>query len=165
MKKIVVTLLILIMAGSLVVSCAQGEVAKAVTITATTAGQMTAATVTNAQTIIPTITTTQPLTTTQTITKVPASTAEPLVQEISEEEEMSVEYNNVQIAVTALIVNANVIQLDSNHNDVNTLDEVHAVTAGDPCVHLGLYLLGIKFPLKQAYDIAIDGEVTVHNLS
>jgi hypothetical protein len=89
----------------------------------------------------------------------------PLTQEISEEEELSIEYNNVQIAVIALLASAGVIQLDDNHTEVNTLDEIHAVTAGDPCVHLGLYLLGIEFPLKQGYDIAIDGEVTVYNPS
>jgi len=77
----------------------------------------------------------------------------------SEEEEMDLEYHNIQIGVAAMMIDANVTQLISSYDEVDTLAEVQEVTAKTGYT-LDKYIYG-DYPLKQAYDIALDGEVTV----
>jgi len=80
-----------------------------------------------------------------------------------EEEAKATELHNVQTAVLALLVEADVRFLDGNYIGVQEKTEVEAVTAGTaPDNHsLDEYLMGGKYPLKQAYDISKIGAVSV----
>ncbi len=81
-----------------------------------------------------------------------------------EEEARLTEWANIQTSVLALLVAANVHQLDTSHDGVQSEDNVIAVTCtdddGDP-YNLRDYLMGGDYPLRQAYDIASNGIVTV----
>ena len=82
-----------------------------------------------------------------------------------EEEAKGIEYHNIQIAVLSIMVKAEVSELDSAREDVDTPDELHMVTATNPdtstIYYLDDYLYGGKYPLMQAYDIDLKGSVTV----
>ena len=52
-------------------------------------------------------------------------------------------------------------QLDSSYTAIDTEAEVQGVTANSES--LGNYLIGLPYPLHQAYDIGQDGEVSVHS--
>ena len=84
-----------------------------------------------------------------------------------EEEAMGTEHHNVHTAVYSIMVKAGVSQLDgtSDYDEIDELAEVHTVTATNPdtgtVYYLDDYLYSGKYPLKQAYDIALDGSVTV----
>jgi len=86
-----------------------------------------------------------------------------------EEEAKQTEWHNIQTAVLAMMVQSDVSQLDgaSAYDEIQTLVQVQGVTATDtvqdPDVVYSLdeYLMGGEYPLKQAYDIALDGGVTV----
>lgn len=78
-----------------------------------------------------------------------------------EEETKSVEYHNVELAVAAMMVDADVTVLDANYPTVNTEAQVTAVTCGTGTYNLRDYLHGGDYPLKQTYAIATDGEVSV----
>ena len=82
-----------------------------------------------------------------------------------EDEAKRTEHHNVQVAVYTIMVKAGIQSLDSAHEDVDTFDEVHGVTATNPdastTYYLDEYLYGGPYPLMQAYDIALDGSVTV----
>jgi len=82
-----------------------------------------------------------------------------------EEEAKATELHNVQTAVLALLVEADVRFLDGNYIGVQEKTEVEAVTAGTaPDNHsLDEYIMGGKYPLKQAYDISKIGAVSVHS--
>jgi hypothetical protein len=73
--------------------------------------------------------------------------------------------HNVQTAVLALLVKADVRFLDGNYYGVQEKAEVEAVKAGTaPDNHsLDEYLMGGKYPLLQAYDISKIGAVSVHS--
>jgi len=81
------------------------------------------------------------------------------------EEANQTEQHNVQTAVLALLVDADVHFLDATYEDVQEESEVQGVTAGTaPDNHsLDEYLMGGQYPLRQAYDININGLVTVHS--
>lgn len=84
-----------------------------------------------------------------------------------EEEAMGTEQHNVQTAVYAIMVKAEVSTLDgtSDYDEVDELAEVQVVTATNPdtgtVYYLDDYLCSGIYPLMQAYDIALDGSVTV----
>ncbi len=72
--------------------------------------------------------------------------------------------HNIQSAVLALLADAGVHELDGDYTDIQEESEVEGVTAGSaPDNHsLDEYLLEGTYPLRQAYDIAQNGLVTVH---
>ena len=82
-----------------------------------------------------------------------------------EEEARQSEYHNIQTAVYAMMVKAGVQQLDDSYDEVDERVEVLGVTATNASTsttyYLGDFLTGGKYPLKQAYDIALDGLATV----
>ena len=82
-----------------------------------------------------------------------------------EEEAKQTEHDNVQTVVLALLADADVHQLNGDYADIQELADVQGVTAGTaPDNHsLDEYLMGGEYPLLQAYDINIDGLVTVHS--
>jgi prepilin-type N-terminal cleavage/methylation domain-containing protein len=91
-----------------------------------------------------------------------ASVAIPSVasfQDEGEQEAKDTEQANFQTAVLALITAANQDHLDSSHTAIDTEAEVRGVMAGGNS--LGNYLIGLPYPLHQAYDITQDGEVSV----
>ena len=81
------------------------------------------------------------------------------------EEARLAEHHNLQTAVLALLVDADVHFLDDNYIGVQEKSEVEAVTAGTaPDNHsLDEYVMGGQYPLLQAYDISKIGSVTVHS--
>lgn len=80
------------------------------------------------------------------------------------EEAKMAEWHNIQVAVLAMMVDAKVSYLDEDYNEVQSEDDVITITCtdddGNP-YSLRDYLTGGKFPLMQAYDIALKGEVTI----
>ena len=82
-----------------------------------------------------------------------------------EDEAKATEYYNVQLAVIALMASNNASELMSDYPGVDTEEDVQAVyanvddSASDESLHD--FLFGGEYPLKQAYDIATDGEVTI----
>jgi len=80
------------------------------------------------------------------------------------EEARQTEHHNLQTAVLALLVDADVHVLDDNYIGVQEKTEVEAVTAGTaPNNHsLDEYIIGGQYPLLQAYDISKFGSVAVH---
>ena len=79
------------------------------------------------------------------------------------EEAKLAEMHNVQTAVLALLVAADVHFLDANYTDVDEKTEVEAVKAGTaPDNHsLDEYLIGGQYPLLQPYNISKIGSVSV----
>jgi prepilin-type N-terminal cleavage/methylation domain-containing protein len=78
-----------------------------------------------------------------------------------EEEAKKEEMHTVQTAVLVMVINSDVDTLDNAYDEVDTLGEVMAVTAGGSN-SLASYILGTtSYPFKQAYDISIEGVVTV----
>ena len=78
-----------------------------------------------------------------------------------EQEAKDTEHANLQTAVLALVTVENQAQLDHSYTAVDTKAEVQAVTAGGDS--LDNYILGLPYPLQQAYDIDQDGEVSVNS--
>ncbi len=84
-----------------------------------------------------------------------------------EEEAKQTEHHNIQVAVYLIMVKAEVSQLDgsSGYDEIDELAEVHGVTAtntdNNTTYYLDDYLFSGKYPLMQAYDIALNGSVTV----
>jgi len=79
-----------------------------------------------------------------------------------EDEAKLEEMHTVQTAVLVMLVNADADDLDNAHNEVDTLAEVMAVTAGDGSYSLASYILGTaSYPFKQAYDISQKGVVSI----
>ena len=81
------------------------------------------------------------------------------------EEARLAEHHNLQTAVLALLVDADVHFLDDNYTDIQELADVQGVTAGTaPDNHsLDEYVMGGQYPLLQAYDISKIGSVSVHS--
>jgi type IV pilus assembly protein PilA len=80
-------------------------------------------------------------------------------QNEGEQEAKDTEHANLQTAVLALLVAAEKDKLDNNYTAVDTETEVQGVTAGTES--LDNYLIGLPYPLHQAYDIDQNGEVSV----
>ena len=80
-----------------------------------------------------------------------------------EEETKGAEHHNVQLIVQVMIIDAKETYLDNSYDGVQTSDQVAAVTAGSGAHSLADYILkfGGTTDFKQAYDISIDGVVTV----
>lgn len=82
-----------------------------------------------------------------------------------EDEAKAIELHNVQTAIYAMMVKAGTAELDSSYDEIDELAEVEGVTATNPntsvVYYLDDYLYGGSYPLKQAYDISLDGSVTV----
>jgi prepilin-type N-terminal cleavage/methylation domain-containing protein len=84
-----------------------------------------------------------------------------------EDEAMGTEHHNVQTAVYIIMIKAGVAELDgtSDYYEIDDLAEVHTVTATDPITstvyYLDDHLYSGKYPLMQAYDISLDGSVTI----
>jgi len=78
-----------------------------------------------------------------------------------EEEARQSEMHNIRTAVLAMMVKAKVQQLDGSYVGVDDLVEVQGVTAGSSAYSLYDFLVGGDYPLKQAYDISLDGIVTL----
>ncbi len=68
--------------------------------------------------------------------------------------------NTIQTAVTGLLLATGVGQLDDSYDEVDTYKEVLNVTAGNGAHNLGEYL-STSYPLNQAFDITIEGKVSV----
>ena len=79
---------------------------------------------------------------------------------IDEQDELDMEFANVRVAITAMMISAEVNELDDSYYGVDTMAEVQAVTAGDGLVNLYEFLMYSEYPLKQAYDIDVSGAVT-----
>ena len=80
-----------------------------------------------------------------------------------EQEAKDTEHANLQTAVLALVMAVGQDQLDGSHTVVDTEAEVQGVTAGSD--NLGDYLIGLPYPLHQAYDIDQNGEVSVSSVA
>ena len=78
-----------------------------------------------------------------------------------ETEAAHTEEDIIQMAVVAMMSDAGLNALDGVSDEVDTLAEVSAVTAGAGAYRLSSYLIGGESPFKQAYDISLYGEVTV----
>ena len=76
-----------------------------------------------------------------------------------EQEAKDTEHANLQTAVLALMMAAGQNQLDDSYTAVDTEAEVQGVEVGSD--NLGNYLIGLPYPLHQAYDIDQNGEVSV----
>jgi type IV pilus assembly protein PilA len=76
-----------------------------------------------------------------------------------EEEAKATEFTNLQTAVLALMMAAEQKQLNDSYTAIDTEAEVQGVMAGTES--LGNYFIGLPYPLKQPYDIAQSGEVSV----
>ena len=76
-----------------------------------------------------------------------------------EEEAKATEFTNLQTAVLALMMAAEQTQLNSSYTAIDTEAEVQGVVAGTES--LGDYFIGLPYPLKQPYDIAQSGEVSI----
>ena len=78
-----------------------------------------------------------------------------------EEEAKATEFTNLQTSVLALMMAAEQKQLNSSYTAIDTEAEVQGVMAGTES--LGDYFIGLPYPLKQPYDIAQSGEVSVNS--
>jgi len=78
-----------------------------------------------------------------------------------EDEAKETEYHNVQTAVLALMAANNATALTTSHDEVNEESECDLVVVSGSSDTLTDFLIGGEFPLKQGYDIATDGSVTV----
>ena len=84
-----------------------------------------------------------------------------------EQEAKDTERDNVQTAVVALLadatLNTGVRELDQDYTAIQTKTEVEGVksTVGGTDYSLDDYLVGERYPLKQAYDITKIGYVSV----
>ena len=80
-----------------------------------------------------------------------------------EEETESTEHNNVQLVVQVMMLDAKETQLDDSYDEVQTSAQIKAVTTGSGAYSLENYILkfGGTTDFKQAYDISIDGAVTI----
>jgi prepilin-type N-terminal cleavage/methylation domain-containing protein len=79
------------------------------------------------------------------------------------EETKYTEHYNVQLIVQAMMLDAKETQLDGSYDEVQTSSQIRAVTAGGGAYSLEDYILrfGGTIDFKQAYDISIDGVVTI----
>ncbi len=68
--------------------------------------------------------------------------------------------NTIQMAVTGLMMEAGVSELDSSYDEVDTKEEVQNVTAGNGAYDLSDNL-SASYPLNPAFDISKNGKVTV----
>lgn len=68
--------------------------------------------------------------------------------------------NAMQTAVTGLMLEAGVSQLDASYNEVDTKEEVEKVTAGNGAFKLSSHL-STSYPITPAYDISQSGKVSV----
>ena len=80
-----------------------------------------------------------------------------------EEEAKKMEHNNVQLVTRLMLIYAEVDELDNSYNEVQTFEQIKAVTAASGLYSLDnyLYMLSDAHQFTQAYDIAEDGTVTV----
>ncbi|MFC1939040.1 type II secretion system protein [Chloroflexota bacterium] len=80
-----------------------------------------------------------------------------------EEETKDTEHDNVQLVVQVMMLDAKETQLDDSYDEVQTSSQIEAVTTGGGTYSLDDYLLkfGGTTDFKQAYDISIDGAVSV----
>ena len=95
-----------------------------------------------------------------------ASTAIPNILEFmnkGEEETKATEHHNIQLIVQVMLLDAKETYLDASYDEVQTVEEVKAVTTGGGEYSLEDYILkfGGTTDFKQAYDISIAGAVTV----
>jgi len=81
------------------------------------------------------------------------------------EEAMLAEHHNLQTAVLALLVDADVHYLDTYYEDVWERDDVEKVkaTVDGTEYTLDKYLIGGQYPLQQHYNIWRNGSVSVHS--
>ena len=77
------------------------------------------------------------------------------------EETNKTELHNVQVAINALLADAEAIQLDETYDEVQTIAQIQLVTAGGGTHSLDAYLILADNQLKQSYDIHINGVATV----
>jgi prepilin-type N-terminal cleavage/methylation domain-containing protein len=80
-----------------------------------------------------------------------------------EEETKAAEHHNVQLIVQVMMIDAKETYLDDSYDEVQTSDQIEAVTTGGGAYRLEDYILkfGGTTDFKQAYDMSIDGVVTV----
>jgi prepilin-type N-terminal cleavage/methylation domain-containing protein len=80
-----------------------------------------------------------------------------------EQETKDAERHNVQVIVQVMMIDAKETQLDDSYDEVQTSSKIQEVTTGGGAYSLENYVLkfGGTTDFKQAYDISIDGEVTV----
>ena len=80
-----------------------------------------------------------------------------------EDETKDTEFHNVQLITQLMLIDADTTYLDSSHDEIQTSAQIAAVTAGGGAYSLADYILSFvgTTEFKQAYDISIDGEVTI----
>ena len=80
-----------------------------------------------------------------------------------EEETKGTEHDSVQLIVQVMMLDAKTTQLDNSYDEVQTSAQIEAVTAEGGSYSLDDYLLkfGGTTDFKQAYDISVDGVVTI----
>jgi prepilin-type N-terminal cleavage/methylation domain-containing protein len=79
------------------------------------------------------------------------------------EETKATEHHNVQLVVQVMMLDAKETHLDGSYDEVQTSDQIKAVTTGGGKYSLEDYILkfGGITDFRQAYDISINGVVTV----
>jgi len=80
-----------------------------------------------------------------------------------EEESKATERDNVQLIVQVMMLDAKETKLDDSYDEVQTSAQIQTVTTGGGAYNLNDYLLNFDGTtgFKQAYDISINGAVTV----
>ena len=79
------------------------------------------------------------------------------------EETQATEHDNIQLVVQVMMLDAKEPQLDDSYDEVQTSAQIQTVTTGGGAYNLNDYLLNFDGTtgFKQAYDISINGAVTV----
>ncbi len=75
-------------------------------------------------------------------------------------EKLKNELSNIQNAVTMMMAEPQVNQLDADYFGIDTEIETENVTAGEGIYSLALYYQPFKYPYSQPYDITRSGTVT-----
>ncbi len=81
-------------------------------------------------------------------------------KEVLEQDAPRIGSNTIQTAVTGLMLEAGVSELDSSYDEVDTQKEADNVTAGNGAFKLSDHL-STSYPITPAYDISRSGKVSV----
>lgn len=81
-------------------------------------------------------------------------------KESFEEDAPQISMNTIQTAVTGLMMQAGVNELDASYDEVDTREEVRKVTAGNGAFSLEDHL-STSYPISPAYDISKNGRISI----
>ena len=81
-------------------------------------------------------------------------------KESFEDDAPRISANTIQTAITGLMMQAGVNELDASYDEVDTMEEVKQVTAGNGTYSLYNHL-STSYPITPAYDISKNGKISV----